>query len=214
MPPAVTPDASSHAPPDGARDGLRYLGSAASAQFRRRPKRTMKPLSSLRPLFVCLALGSLAVAPFARAADPNTSITLQVQVTLPRTHQPNPDPQLVSAFVSRIRDTFAHQGYVGAIAEASPGRDLPNETAVLLNLDVSDLRVRDGKLDCRFTASVRTHAELLELGQFRDKGLPWNRDAAQLGQRERRAKPGNDPTMLRLYRSLAASRLVPGLTGS
>lgn len=168
----------------------------------------MKPRSRLCFLFAILTFSVASSAPAGRAPDPNTGVTLQVQVTLPADHQPNPDSQLVSAFVSRIRDTFAAQGYVGAIAEATSDRDVPNETAVLLKVDVTELRMRDNEVDLRYTVRVRTHAEELELGTFREKGLRWNRTAAQLGAR----KPEQDPTLLRLYRAVAASRLVPGLT--
>lgn len=168
----------------------------------------MKPLL-LRLVLTLPVAGLLLVSPTSRAADPNTSVTLQVQVSLPASHQPHPDPAFVSAFVSRIREAFAAQGYVGAIAEAS-GRELPNETAVLLNLGVTELRVRDDEIDCAFTATVRTAAEELEVGRFHDKGLRWNRSAGKLGPR--RESADNDATMLRLYQAVAASGLVPGLT--
>ncbi len=151
---------------------------------------------------------ALSVAPALHAAsapaDPNTGVTLQVQVSFAETQRPPHDVAFVSALVSRIHDTFAAQGYTGSIVEAT-GRETPNETSVLLKARVTEIRIRDARANCTFTASVRTHADELPLREYRVRNLNLSPEAKV-------KEP--DAALLRLYQDLAGSKLVPGLATS
>ena len=156
--------------------------------------------SSFVPLLLALSF-TPALHAASPPADPNTGVTLQVQVSFPENQRPSDEIAVASALVSRLRDTFVEQGYAGSIVEAT-GRDTPNETAVLLKLDITEFRQRDDRADCSFRATLRTQADELSLRDYRVRGI-------RLVPEEQ--KSGSDSALLRLYRDVAGSQLVPGL---
>lgn len=105
--------------------------------------------------------------------QPEVPGTLKVQVNVPPSWNVLLDDRVSEAFVDRVRDVFARDGFDRPVTEVRYVED-PAKLPYLLTINLTEWRInRLGMIDCTFTASLQTPNGTRQLGVYTNTTMRW-----------------------------------------
>jgi hypothetical protein len=139
----------------------------------------MKTLSLLCSVLV--VAGGLFMAGCATTSQVEVPGTLKVQVNMPPTLHYLAEDRISEAFVDRIRDVFAQNGFNRPVEEVS-FVEAPTRIPYLLTVNLTEWRVdRLGNIDCTFSADLQTPTATRHLGHYSNTTLRLARGFGRFG---------------------------------